>query len=58
VIVDTVATEGEVRVLENMRRKAKQAEDMFAKLVEAMQTANRIERTNIYTTKTEVPKWL
>ena len=56
--VDTVATEGEVRVLDNMRRKARQAEDMFAKLVEAMQMANRIERTNIYTTKTEVPTWL
>lgn len=58
VIVDTVATEGEVRVLENMRRKARQADEMFSRLVEAMQTANRIERVNIYTKKAKVPSWL
>lgn len=58
VIVDTVATEGEVRVLENMRRKARQADEMFSRLVEAMQAANRIERVNIYTKKAKVPTWL
>jgi len=58
VTVDTVATEGEVRVLENMRRKARQADEMFSRLVEAMQAANRIERVNIYTKKAKVPTWL
>jgi len=56
--VDTVATEGEARVLENMRRKASQADEMFTRLVAAMQNADRIERTNIYTKSAEVPSWL
>lgn len=56
--VDTVATEGEARVLQNMRRKASQADEMFTRLVAAMQNADRIERTNIYTKSAEVPSWL
>lgn len=56
--LDVVATEGEARVLANMRRKAKQASNMFSMLVSEMQEATRIERTNIYTSKAEVPSWL
>lgn len=58
VTVDTVATEGEIRVLENMRRKSKQADEMFTKLVSEMNRAERLERVNIYTKKAELPKWL
>jgi hypothetical protein len=56
--LDVVATEGESRVLANMRRKAEQAEMMFAKLVEHMNRAIKIERENKMTKSMEVPKWL
>jgi hypothetical protein len=52
-----VATEGEIRVLGNMRAKGKRADDMFAKLVEQMNEAVRIERQDIYTSELELPKW-
>jgi hypothetical protein len=55
---DTVATEGEIRVLGNMRSKAKKAEIMFAELVKHMNEATRVERVNNYTNKVEVPQWL
>ena len=58
VTVDTIATEGEVRVLANMRRKADQATKMFAALVKEMNNADRIERNNIYTKKATSPSWL
>ena len=58
VTLDVVATEGEVRVLQNMRRKADQASKMFELLVREMNRAQRVERTNIYTKKIEAPKWL
>lgn len=58
VTVDTVATEGEVRVLANLRRKAEQADRMFAMLVQEMGQANRVEREDIYTNPTEAPQWL
>lgn len=55
---DVVATEGEVRVLANMRRKAQQAEVMWKSIVKGMANAKRIERTNIYTEKITTPSWL
>ena len=58
VTVDTIATEGEVRVLANLRRKSEQSNRMFAALVRQMNHANRIERENIYTGDMEVPQWL
>lgn len=56
--LDVVCTEGEVRVIGNMTRKAEKAERMFEALVREMNQAARIERTNEYTNKTEVPQWL
>lgn len=58
VTLDVVATEGEIRVLGNMRAKAKRADAMFAQLVEQMNEAVRIERQDIYTNELEVPSWL
>lgn len=58
VTVDVVATEGEVRVLGNVRRKAENADKMFRSLVEQMNNANVIKRENLYTKETEVPSWL
>ena len=56
--LDVVATEGEVRVIANMRRKAQQADTMFQKLVEHMRFATQIKRENTTTKKAEVPRWL
>lgn len=58
VTVDVVATEGEVRVMANMRKKADRATAMFAALVRHMRDAERIEREDHYTGKVEVPAWL
>jgi SNF2 family DNA or RNA helicase len=56
--LDVVATEGELRVLGNMRKKAEKADAMFEALVREMNNATRVERTNIYTKEMEAPQWL
>jgi hypothetical protein len=58
VTLDVVATEGEVRVMANMRRKAEKSDKMFAALVREMNDANRIERTNEFAKRMELPSWL
>lgn len=56
--LDVVCTEGEIRVLANMRRKAEKADKMFEALVREMNGAIRLDRTDEYTNKAEVPSWL
>jgi hypothetical protein len=56
--LDVVATEGEVRVLENMRAKTRKADAVFAGIVREMTAATRIARENPYTKPAEVPTWL
>jgi len=56
--VDVISSEGEAGVLANLNRKAAQAEQMFAKLVELINQELRIEKTNQHTKKQEIPKWL
>jgi hypothetical protein len=58
VTVDVIASEGEVRVLENMKRKAYQADVMFDALVREMNNALKIEVKERPTTKAEIPGWL
>lgn len=58
VTLDVVATEGEIRVLGNMRRKSQQADKMFSSLVAEMDRSTRITRPNPYVNKVEVPLWL
>jgi len=58
VTLDVIASEGESRVLANMRRKEGQAEIMFANLVRHMNQALKIEREDRNTNKMEVPEWL
>lgn len=58
VIVDVIATEGEARVLANMRSKADRAALMFDQLVAQMNDAATINRTNDYTNTPQVPQWL
>ncbi len=57
VTVDVIYTTGQARVLENLERKAEQAEAMFGNLVSEMNNAMTIERVmrdNIV----EVPAWI
>lgn len=56
--LDIIATEGEVRVMDNMARKAKRAELMFEALVREMNETMKIERIDEYTNKAEAPSWL
>ncbi len=56
--IDMVTSEGEMGVMANLQRKADQADEMFTKLVDLMNAELRIERTNPYTNKEEVPSWL
>ena len=58
VTLDVVATEGEIRVLANMRKKADRAQKMFTALVGEMNKATRIITTDTYTNKAEIPSWL
>ena len=55
--LDVIATEGEIRVLENMRNKGKKADMMFKRMIEEMNRATTISKTNIYTAKQELPTW-
>lgn len=57
VIVDTVATEGERKVLENRQRKAKQAEAMFENLVAEMNNAAAISTSKSFNKTMELPRW-
>lgn len=56
--LDVVATEGEVRVLGNLRRKAAKADEMFTALVAEMNRAVNIERQAYSGNQIEVPEWL
>ena len=57
-MLDVIATEGEARVLANMRAKAERADQMFEVLVRQMNDALAIERTNDYTAQPQLPAWL
>jgi hypothetical protein len=56
--LDVIATDGEVRVLANMRRKAKQASVMFDELIKHMRDATHIRVEDRYIKPVEVPLWL
>ena len=58
VLIDVVTTEGGRAVLENLQRKATQADAMFESLMQHMNQAIRLDRTNTNTTPIEVPSWL
>jgi hypothetical protein len=57
VVVDVVATEGSKTALDNLQRKARQADRMFTSLVAHMTDATRVERV-AYPHPVEVPAWL
>ena len=58
VTVDIITTEGELRVLKNLQRKAEQADDMFTKLTKHMNNALSINNDIEFDNKMEVPEWM
>jgi superfamily II DNA or RNA helicase len=56
--VDIVMTEGERSVMENMQRKARQADKMFSHLVAEMNNSIAVEKSAKFTKTEEVPSWL
>lgn len=56
--LDVIATEGEERVLANMRNKGRKADEMFARMIAEMNNATTIERENRLTRAMEMPAWL
>lgn len=56
--LDVIATEGEARVLANMRAKSERAEHMFERLVSEMNRATIVKKSNDYTITPQVPQWL
>jgi hypothetical protein len=58
VTVDLIASEGEVGIKNNMRRKAEAADQMFTSLVQEMNNSITINKSHTFTEKVEVPSWL
>jgi hypothetical protein len=56
--VDVVATDGEERVLDNLKDKERKAAAMFESLVAEMNRATVVKRENKYTNAMEVPQWV
>ena len=58
VVVDHVLSDGEERVMRNLRRKGEIADAMFANIVEHMRDALAVERGRVFGQKVEVASWL
>lgn len=58
VMVDMIFTEGDENVIGNLKRKQKQADDMFTQLVAEMNNSLSINHMKTYENKMEVPAWL
>jgi SNF2 family DNA or RNA helicase len=54
--VDIVTTEGEAGVTANLQRKAENADKMFAQLVATMSDAKKLEKSENYDNRMELPK--
>jgi hypothetical protein len=57
VVVDTVMTEGERKIIENRQRKAVQAEAMFSNLISEMNNAMAVSTAKSFSKTMEVPAW-
>lgn len=57
VLVDVVTTEGGRNALDNLTRKARQADQMFDRLVAHMRDVLDIDRGRAFTEPVEVPAW-
>lgn len=58
VTVDVITTEGEHEVMKNLQRKAKGADKMFTALVAEMNQSLKIDRSQRFNKREEIPAWL
>ena len=58
VTIDVVSSPGESGVIENMRRKADQADLMFSKMVQLINSEIKIAPQRAHATQQETPTWL
>jgi len=58
VVVDIILTEGEKKIMSNLKRKMEAADKMFSSLVKQMNNSLHINKENGFKTKQEVPSWL
>jgi hypothetical protein len=56
--VEMVTTDGEAGVLSNLRRKSKQADQMFTRLVAEMNNAMSIDHRQLFPESERIPQWL
>ena len=56
--VDVVVSEGESRVLANLKRKEKAASELFDHLIHLMTQSTTIKNTTVFNNKETIPKWL
>jgi hypothetical protein len=58
VTVDIIMTEGERKVMSNLKRKADAADAMFTKLVECMNEATTVKARKTETREVSLPSWI
>jgi hypothetical protein len=58
VFVDLVFTKGDENMIKNLKRKEKQADEMFTRLVKEMNNSLTINNITQYDNTVEVPSWL
>jgi hypothetical protein len=58
VMVDTITTQAQGAVMQNMQRKGAACEIMFGQLVEHMNNALSLDRMSTFKNKVEVPSWM
>ncbi len=58
VTVDLVMTEGDRKVMSNLQRKSKAADEMFTRLVAEMNNAIHMGKIDKHTNRGELPKWM
>jgi len=58
VTVDLIASEGEIGIKNNMRRKAEASDVMFTSLVSEMNNSLKIRNDTSFNNSMEVPEWL
>lgn len=56
--IDIITSEGEADVLDNMNRKAAQAEEMFSRLVSNINNELKMEKKDLLTNTQKLPSWL
>lgn len=58
VVIDVVATEGEMGILKNLQRKSNQADEMFDNLVKEMNSNSEVKRDIYKSKRVEIPEWI